>query len=128
MDNEIYTILVAEDDEINYFLIKVLLNKVVRVDYKLIRAKNGKEAVEFCMADLNIKLVLMDISMPIMNGHEATAKIKEKFPDLPIIAQTAYSTEQDRQLALKHGCDDFITKPLDKEKLLGAIGKYLIVK
>ena len=60
-----------------------------------------------------------------MNGHEATEKIKEKYPNLPIIAQTAYSTEADKQLALKHGCDDFISKPIDKEKLYALINKYL---
>lgn len=63
-----------------------------------------------------------------MNGHEATEKIKEKFPNLPIIAQTAYSTESDKQMALKHGSDDFISKPINKEKLFKLINKYLTVK
>ncbi|TCO06047.1 response regulator [Natronoflexus pectinivorans] len=60
-----------------------------------------------------------------MNGLLATEKLKSKFPDLPIIAQTAYSTESDKQLAFKHGCDDFLSKPIDKQKLLGLISKYL---
>ncbi len=63
-----------------------------------------------------------------MNGHEAAEKIKEKFPNLPIIAQTAYSTESDKQLALKHGCDDFISKPIDKEKLFRLTNKHLNVR
>ncbi|MBU1580986.1 MAG: response regulator, partial [Bacteroidetes bacterium] len=70
---------------------------------------------------------LMDIKMPIMNGHEAAEKIKLKFPNLPIIAQTAYSTELDKKLALEHGCDDFISKPIGKEKLFGLMSSYLKV-
>ena len=125
--NDNFTILVAEDEEVNYLYIEVLFEDEIEGDFNLIHAKNGKEAVEICTANNNIDLVLMDIKMPIMNGHEATEKIKEKFPNLPIIAQTAYSTEPDKQLALKHGCDDFISKPIDKEKLFKKINKYLIM-
>ena len=126
--NENYTILVAEDVEANYLYIEVLFKDGIEGSYNLIHAKNGKEAVEICTANKNIDLVLMDIKMPIMNGHEATGKIKKTSPNLPIIAQTAYSTESDKQLALKHGCDDFISKPLDKEKLFKLMTKYLNVK
>lgn len=126
--NDKYTILVAEDEEVNYLYIEVLFENEIEGDYNLIHAKNGKEAIEICAIDNNIDLVLMDIKMPIMNGLEATEKIKEKSPNLPIIAQTAYSTESDKQLALKHGCDDFISKPIDKEKLYGLINKYLNVR
>jgi len=122
-----YTILIAEDEEVNYLYIEVLFEDEIDGNYKLIHAKNGKEAVEICFSNNTIDLVLMDIKMPIMNGYEATEKIKEKFPNLPIIVQTAYSTESDKQLALKHGCDDFISKPIDKVKLFGMINKYLIV-
>ena len=123
-----YTILVAEDEEVNYLYIEVLFEDEIEGNYNLIHAKNGKEAVEICIENNNIDLVLMDIKMPIMNGLEATEKIKEKFPNLQIIAQTAYSTESDKQLALKHGCDDFISKPIHKDKLIGMINKYLIDK
>ena len=77
------------------------------------------------MANTNVDLVLMDIKMPLMDGHEAAEKIKAKLPNLPIIAQTAYSTTSDKELALKHGCDDFISKPIDKEILSGLLTKYL---
>lgn len=120
-----YTILVAEDEEVNYLYLEVLFEDEIEGDYNLVHAKNGKEAVEMCTSDNKIDFVLMDIKMPIMNGHEATEKIKEKFPNLPIIAQTAYSTEEDKQLALKHGCDDFISKPIDKEKLFEILTKFL---
>jgi CheY-like chemotaxis protein len=67
----------------------------------------------------------MDLKMPVMNGLEATQKIKSKFPDLPVIAQTAYSTDDDKDLALEYGCDDFISKPIKKESLFKLINKYL---
>ncbi len=123
--NAKFTILVAEDEDINYLYIEALFEEEMEADYEIIHAKNGKEAVDLCLKHKNIDLVLMDIKMPEMNGHEATEKIKTKLPNLPIIAQTAYSTDADRELALKHGCNDFITKPLDIEKLTSIINKYL---
>ena len=122
-----YTILVAEDEEINYLFIEALLEKEIDGNYHLVHAKNGKEAVEIC-ATTSIDLILMDIKMPIMSGSKAAEKIKSKFPNLPIIAQTAYSTETDKKRALAHGCDDFISKPIDKKKLLKIIRKYLKFK
>lgn len=121
--NEI-VVLVAEDEEVNYLYIEALLKSEKSHTYQLIRAINGKQAVDICLANKNIDLVLMDIKMPLMNGNEATQKIKAILPHLPIIAQTAYSTEQDKEKAFSHGCNDFITKPLDKEKLFTLIRKY----
>jgi PAS domain S-box-containing protein len=123
--NDNYTILVAEDEDINFLYLQVLFEDETQGNYSLIRAKNGKEAVEICCVNKNIDLVLMDIKMPVMNGHEATEKIKSTFPNLPIIAQTAYSTDADRRLALKHGCNDFISKPIKKEVLFGLVNKFL---
>ncbi len=123
-----YTIFVAEDVEVNYLYIEALFEERIDDNYKLIHAKNGKEAVDLCIENTKIDLVLMDIKMPVMSGHEATEKIKSKLPDLPIIAQTAYSSEADKKLALKNGCDEFISKPIDKEKLFGMVNKHLKVK
>ncbi len=123
MQDKQYEILVAEDEEINFLYIEVLLEKIPNLN--LIHAKNGKEAVDVCLKNENIDLVLMDIKMPIMNGHEATKQIKLHYPDLPVIAQTAYSTEFDKELALRHGCDDFLSKPIQKERFLKLISKYL---
>ncbi|WP_319500680.1 PocR ligand-binding domain-containing protein [uncultured Draconibacterium sp.] len=119
------TILVAEDEEVNFLYIEALFEVKNGKSFNIIHAKNGKEAVDICLQGEKIDMVLMDIKMPVMNGHEATKKIKSDFPDLPIIAQTAYSTHSDKQLALKHGCDDFISKPLKKEELFKLINKYL---
>ncbi|SDW75087.1 PAS domain S-box-containing protein [Lutibacter oricola] len=120
-----YTILIAEDEEVNYLYLEAVLQETDSVNFDLIHAINGQESVDICKQNSNIDLVLMDIKMPIMNGYEATEKIKTIHPKLPVIAQTAYSTEQDKELALKHGCNDFISKPIKKDKLEHIIFKYL---
>lgn len=123
-----YTILVAEDEEVNYQFIEALFKYETNQNYKLIHAKNGKEAVDYCNANPTVDLILMDIKMPVMNGHEATRIIKSKYPDLPVIAQTAYTTDADKEMAISYGCNDFITKPINRHALLNLINKYIFVK
>jgi len=72
-----------------------------------------------------IDLVLMDIKMPVMDGLEATKKIKELHPTLPVVALTANAFDSDRQLALTVGCDDFLSKPVSSEKCLNTIEKFI---
>lgn len=117
-------ILVAEDEETNYLYFKAILEDFSDKKIKLHHAIHGSEAVSICLNNKAINLVLMDIKMPVMDGYQATQLIKEKRPDLPIIAQTAYSTASEREMALNHGCDDFISKPIKKEDLLQLIDKY----
>lgn len=119
------TILAVEDEETNYLLLKKILSES---GIKLIRARNGIEAVELSKSNPYIDLVLMDIKMPEMDGYEATAKIKEIRPDLPVIAQTAYITEADRKRAIACGCSDFITKPIVKKLLISKICNQLIIR
>ena len=92
---------------------------------KIIHSRNGKEAVDYCTKIKNIDLVFMDIKMPVLNGLEATKRIRSIRPDLPIIAQTAYSREHDKKLALESGCNDFISKPIDKKQFLELIDTYM---
>ena len=113
-------ILVAEDNDSNYVLMTYLLKK----DFEYDRANNGKVAVEMVEAN-NYDLVLMDIKMPIMDGLEATKAIKEKFPDLPIVALTANAFDSDRQLALEAGCNDFISKPVSSDLCLQTIKQFV---
>ncbi len=89
----------------------------MKLNCKIIHAKNGKETVEICKENSEIDFILMDLKMPIMNGFEATQIIREFRPDLPIIAQTVYSTREEREKAFSAGCDDFISKPIDEEIL-----------
>ena len=125
-NRRIYTVLVAEDEEVDYLYIETLLKaKKVNNEMVLIHARNGQEAIDFCLKGQKIDLVLMDIKMPVMSGYEAAEKIKAAYPDLPIIAQTAYSTEKDREMALRHGCDDFISKPLNMEEFMGLVSKHI---
>ncbi|SEL42647.1 His Kinase A (phospho-acceptor) domain-containing protein [Aquimarina amphilecti] len=120
-------ILIAEDGETNFLFLKTILTKMNDYDFTIYRAKNGQEAVTICEENKSIDLVLMDIKMPIMNGYDATAYIKKMRPNLPIIAQTAYSIEEDVQKALDAGCDDFVSKPVDKKILKPMLSKYFPV-
>lgn len=103
------TILVAEDEQSNFDFLKILLT---RLNIKVLWARDGIEAVNICEADHSVDLVLMDIKMPLMNGYEATKRIKEKRPDLPIIAQTAYAMISDKLEAENAGCDGYLSKPI----------------
>ena len=113
-------ILIAEDNDSNYILMTYILKKYYTYD----RAKNGQEAVE--MADkAEYDIVLMDIKMPVMDGLEATKKIKEAHPNLPVVALTANAFDSDRQLALEAGCNDFLSKPVSSELCLQTIKKFV---
>ncbi len=119
------SVLIVEDEISNYFLLEELLREECQ---KIYHASNGEEAIEFCKKDQNIEIVLMDIKMPILNGIDATKQIKELYPEIIIIAQTAYGLQEDKEMILTKGFDDYITKPIDKEKLLKTINKSLFLK
>jgi PAS domain S-box-containing protein len=110
------TILVAEDVESNYILI---LNYLKETNSVVLWAKNGQEAVEKAISDKNIDLILMDIRMPVMDGYEATQRIREAGITVPVLAQTAYA--DDFVKAIEAGCTGMISKPFDKYKLLSTI-------
>ncbi len=114
------TILVAEDNDSNF----ILMTYILRKSYQYKRAKNGQEAVDI-VNEGGIDLVLMDIKMPVMDGFEATKRIKEAHPELPVIALTANAFDSDRQLAMKAGCNDFLSKPVNSAKCLAVIAQYL---
>lgn len=120
-----YQVLIAEDGEINFLFLKTLLKKSNEYDFQVYRAKNGKDAVEFCANNKEIDLIFMDIKMPEMNGYEATRMIKKLTPKTPIIAQTAYSTKMDIKKTFDAGCDDFISKPIQSKKLKTILKKHL---
>ena len=117
------TILVAEDEEINYLFLEILLKKEIDLDCIIIHAKNGEEAVEICDKNPDIDLILMDLKMPVMDGFEATRQIKELRPNVPIVAQTAFSSAEDKRKVFSLGFDDFLSKPISKEALSAVINK-----
>jgi len=116
------TVLVVEDDEASFEFLKIVLG---RLGINTIWAKSGREAIQVCKLRSDIDLVLMDINMPEMNGYDATIEIKKIKPNLKVIAQTAYAISGDRRKALDVGCDDYISKPIDKTLFTEMIGKYL---
>ena len=111
-------ILIAEDDDSNYKYIEIVL---LYSAYRVIRAENGIEAVECLRNHPDVSLVLMDIKMPLMDGFEATRQIRTFMPELPIIALTAHVTAEDENLAILSGCNEYVTKPVSKAKLLEII-------
>jgi PAS domain S-box-containing protein len=113
-------ILIAEDDEANAELMDVVIQKS---GFSTLLAINGRKAVELCHQYPEISLVIMDIKMPVMNGLEATALIKEFRPDLPVVAITAHAQTGDRHRMLEAGCDDYLAKPVDINAL-----KKLVLK
>lgn len=116
------TVLIAEDADDNYFLLTAILKKT---KLNLLRAKDGLEAVNICKEEDGINAILMDLSMPVMDGLEATKQIKVFNPNIPIIAQTAYAMEADREQTFEAGCDDYISKPIRRKILLELLYKYL---
>ena len=111
-------VLIAEDDDSNFKYTEIVLQYA---SYKVMRAENGAEAVECCRNHPEIRVVLMDIKMPMMDGFEATKLIRGFRPDLPIIALTAHVTSEDENKAFAAGCTDYITKPVSKAKLIEII-------
>lgn len=115
-------ILIVEDEEINNMFFDAALS---RTESQLLWAKNGKEAVDIIENSDDIDVILMDIRLPIMDGCEATRRIKKNHKQIPIIAQTAYALEGDKERILDAGCDDYLSKPIRFEELLSTIDKYL---
>lgn len=116
------TILVVDDYENARTLIKMALEGT---GVQIIEAQNGEEAVSQYKNNPNIDLVLMDLNLPVMDGFEATQKIRELCPDAYIIAVTAYSGKSDKEKALEAGCNEVITKPFDIAFLVSAVTEYL---
>ncbi|NJK95588.1 MAG: response regulator [Bacteroidales bacterium] len=118
-------ILLVEDEEANYVYVYELLSES---GLNLLHAKTGEEAVSICKNNNDIALVLMDIRLPGINGIEAMNKIRVFHPKLPVIAQTAFAMENEREFCLNAGCNDYISKPFDQVGLFNLLERFLIKK
>ena len=115
------TILIAEDQETNYLYMTEALR---RTGVSILHARNGQEAIDLVKEHNNIDLVLMDINMPIIDGFEATKRIKEINRKLPVIAQTAMKIDEIQNKCKLAGCDGIILKPVKLQQFLEAIRKH----
>lgn len=114
------TILIVEDVDLNIDL----LSQILEDDYRLLTARDGAEGVALSEQH-RPDLILMDISLPVMDGYEATRRIKAMFPDLPVIGLSANAMPSDAEKARSAGCSDYLTKPVDDELLLQKISALL---
>jgi two-component system, cell cycle response regulator DivK len=114
-------VLVVEDDEMSFLYLKQLF---MLTRCTLFRAKSGSEALEI-FRNNQLDLILMDIQLPDMQGTAVTREIRFADRKVPIIAQTAGKTTDDREKAMEAGCSDVIVKPFSMEELFGAVRKYL---
>lgn len=129
MDNSISLtgnplILIADDEEANRMLFERMLRKS---GVEVVTVADGKQAVDICLENPEIKLVLMDMKMPVMDGFEATNQIKVFKPNLPVIAITAFALNGDERKVFAAGCDDYLAKPLKKEDLVRVLTAFGVI-
>ena len=114
------TILIVEDIELNIDL----LTQILEEEYNILIAKDGAQGVVLTEQN-KPDLVLMDISLPVMDGYEATRSIRKTFQSLPIIGLSAHAMQGDAEKAKAAGCTDYLTKPVDEDLLLRKLKEYL---
>ena len=116
-------ILLVEDNEMNR---DMLARRLSRRNYEVIVAVDGQAGLEMAQAQMP-DLILMDLSLPVMDGWTATGKLKEdqRTRHIPVIALTAHAMTGDREKALEAGCDEFDTKPVELKRLLSKIEQLL---
>ena len=113
-------ILVGEDSDVNYLIIEKLIGE----EYQLKRAVNGAEVISM-FQEMHPDLVLIDLKMPVMNGLDATRIIRSISKEIPIIAQTAYTFDYDREIVMEAGCNAFISKPYEKKQIIQLLKEQL---
>lgn len=114
------TILIIEDLDINIDL----LTQILEDQYKLIVAKDGSDGIEKVKQFIP-DLILMDMALPILDGYEATRRIRLSDPDLPIIGLSSHAMSGDYEKAIQVGCNDYLTKPVDEDLLIKKIQEFI---
>ena len=115
-----FSVLIIDDDAASAMYLTEVLSEV-RI--QTAACENGLQALDY-LKNNSVDLVLMDLKMPGMDGYETTQKIKELYGDLPVIAQTAFALQGDKEKAFDAGCNDYITKPIKMNVLMSTIEKY----
>lgn len=115
-------VLIVEDDLTSELLLTTFLEKYSK---EILKAKNGREAIQICRKNSDIDLILMDIHMAEMDGYETTKKIREFNSDVIIIAETAFALSGDKEKSIDAGCNDYISKPINQEVLIELIKLYI---
>lgn len=120
------TVLLVEDDSISAFLMEELLQNFhpnkYKIDYN--HVINGYEAIDFCKNN-KVDLILMDIKLGDSNGIDISRQIKKTHPNLTIVAQSAYCSDEIKKQAYEVGCDDYLTKPISLKEFKTILDKYL---
>lgn len=114
------TILIVEDTELNIDLLTQLLEE----DYRLLVARDGAESL-LVIENYTPDLILMDISLPVMDGYEAARQIRKRYKTLPIIGLSSNAMKSDSEKAVEAGCNDYLTKPIDEDLLMKKLQEYL---
>lgn len=116
-------ILLVEDNEMNR---DMLSRRLIRNGFEVVMAIDGEQAVALALSELP-DLILMDMSLPVIDGWEATRRVKaaEATSGIPVIALTAHAMSGDREKTLNAGCDEYDTKPIEMPRLLGKINDLL---
>lgn len=120
------TVLVVDDDARNLFALSGMLELH---GFQVLHADNGRRGIEMLLAHPDISLVLMDVMMPEMDGYSATSEIRSmpQYAELPIIAVTAKAMPGDQEKSLASGANDYVTKPVDTNDLIGRVRRWLSV-
>lgn len=114
------TILIVEDTDLNIDL----MSQVLEEEYRVLIARDGRQGIEMAK-EHRPDLILMDISLPVMDGYEATRQIRQILPSIPILGLSAHAMAGDEQKAMQAGCNDYLTKPVDDDLLIQKIKEYL---
>jgi CheY-like chemotaxis protein len=114
------TILIVEDIDLNIDLLTQLLEE----DYALVVAKDGAAGVA-AAEEQGPDLVIMDMALPVIDGYEATRRIRAKFASMPIVGLSSHAMSGDAEKAKAAGCNDYLTKPIDEDLLLKTLKRYL---
>ena len=111
-------ILIVEDDSVS----EIIISRAVKaISKEILNVRSGFDAVETCRKYPDIDLILIDIQLPFLDGYEATRQIRQFNKDVIIIAQTAYALTGDKEKAIDAGCNDYVSKPINKDLLLSLI-------